>query len=238
MSSLEARVRDLEAKLNAAQASASLVIPVTPTTQLKSESYCSENLFVAIVDSSSSHRLPGSAHLVISPSPQLMVKDAGRDYEIEELKVEHSFIIKSVQTKLKRAHKTMETQQAQYNDEVQGFKEDSKSAREELAKVKSRYAALPLPNGSRLNAIESECELYKNKALAMEAQQKGELNEAKEKQKQQVGVALVSHFAAGERIGRLEVRVGEKASGRRGVGDVTQRTGVHGAAERNTQRDA
>uniref|UniRef100_A0A7I4YX14 Calponin-homology (CH) domain-containing protein n=1 Tax=Haemonchus contortus TaxID=6289 RepID=A0A7I4YX14_HAECO len=157
VTSLEQRVRELEAMVVGQAATANntaVVIPVTPTQQSKHGHV------------RSSHVPPPTQLIISNSSPsssvtqQLMAKEVvSKEVEIERL-----------QAKLRKAYAQMERQQADYDEEVRKFKKDSEQAKEELVRVVNK-----------LNDLEAESVKYQEKAKVLDSGQLNAIAETQEK---------------------------------------------------------
>ncbi|PIO77002.1 hypothetical protein TELCIR_00892 [Teladorsagia circumcincta] len=157
VTSLEQRVRELEAMVVGQAASTNntaVVIPVTPTQQSKHS------------HGRSSHVPPPTQLIISNSSPsssvtqQLMAKEVvSKEVEIERL-----------QAKLRKAYAQMERQQADYDEEVRKFKKDSEQAKEELVRVVNK-----------LNDLEAESVKYQERAKTLDSGQLNAIAETQEK---------------------------------------------------------
>ncbi|VDM63538.1 unnamed protein product [Angiostrongylus costaricensis] len=161
VSSLEQRVRELEAMVvgqAAAAKSAAVVIPVAPSQQTKHG------------NGRTSHVPPPTQLIISNSSPsssvthQLMAKEVvSKEVEIERL-----------QAKLRKAYAQIERQQADYNEEVRKFKKDSEQAKDELLRVVNK-----------LNDLEAESVMCQEKAKTLDNCQLSAISETQEKLKSQ-----------------------------------------------------
>ncbi|WKY11327.1 hypothetical protein Q1695_003133 [Nippostrongylus brasiliensis] len=161
VSSLEQRVRELEAMVvgqAAATNNTAVVIPVTPTQQSKHG------------HSRSSHVAPPTQLIISNSSPSTSVTQQLMAKEVVSKEVE----IERLQAKLRKAYAQMERQQADYDEEVRRFKKDSEQAKEELVRVVNK-----------LNDLEAESVRYQEKAKTLDGSQLSALAETQEKIKAQ-----------------------------------------------------
>uniref|UniRef100_A0A1I7XKM9 Angiomotin_C domain-containing protein n=1 Tax=Heterorhabditis bacteriophora TaxID=37862 RepID=A0A1I7XKM9_HETBA len=158
VASLEQRVKELEAMVvGSGQASTSLVIPVTPTSQSKhghNRSSAAPSTQLIISNSS-----PAS-----SMTQQLMAKEV----VIKEVEIER------LQAKLRKTYAQMERQQLEYSEEVRRFTKDSETAKAELLRVVNK-----------LNELEAESNRYREKAINIDNSQNPVLTELQAKLKHQ-----------------------------------------------------
>ncbi|VDK55036.1 unnamed protein product [Anisakis simplex] len=150
---LEQRVRELETAMIGGMQS--------PSTSAASASF-----MIPVVGTKGGRMLTqSSGQLLVTPSglsstQQLMAKEiVDKEVEIERL-----------QSQLRKCYSRMELRQVQYDEEVNAFRRESDEAKAQLARVKSR-----------LNELENECSVYREKASAVEAARTSTMTSSLEK---------------------------------------------------------